>query len=203
MIQGGPDERDTVLVRNRRPGRWKDVASGSGGFVARLADDHAVLFVPSLGVPGVLITPDGAVKPLEEAFPCAGFRTFSPDGRYVDCGKCAEGAANSCRAVTLQRTSVVGGGAESMVVTMPDTSCRFRRPGVSWYDLQGRAFLLAACENGAHVLFRTSLVGEPEKFADPKGTEDRNTWYVALGFAPLEPKMFHPVRGRENEPIPR
>lgn len=204
MIQAGPDERDTVFVRDRGPGRWRDVAEGTGGSVARLADDRAVLFVPSLGVPGVLITPEGLVKPLAEAFPCEGFRTFSTDGNYVDCGRCTEGAADTCRAVTLERSSVAGGGAESAAIEAPDASCRFRRPGVSWYDHKGRAYLLAACESGARVLFRTGLAGDPEKFTDPKGNENAKTWYQAIGrFELFDPKAFHPVRGRENEPIPR
>ena len=172
--------------------------------MARLGDDHAVLYVPFLGAPGLLITPDGAVKPLAEVFPCDGFRTFSPDGRRVDCGKCTEGAADSCHAVTIERSLVAGGGAGSTVVEVPDVSCRFRRPGVSWYDRQGRAYVLAACENGARVLFRTGGAADPERFTDPKGNEDAKTWYEAIGrFELLDPKPLHPVRGRENQPIPR
>ncbi len=202
--QGGPNERDTVFVRDRRPDRWKDVAKGTGGSVARIADDHAVLFVPSPGAPGLLVTPDGAVKPLAEVFPCDGLRTISPDGRRVDCARCVEGAADGCRTVSLDRFPAAGGKSVPTTVDAPDASCRFRRPGVRWYDPRGRAYLLAVCANGASTLYRAGGAAVAEKFTSPNGSEDPKSWHAAIGqIELLEPKPLHPIRGRPNEAIPR
>jgi hypothetical protein len=202
--QAGGADRDTVLVRGPRPDRWKEVAKGTGGLVARLAEDHVVLFVPSLGAPGVVIAPDGSARPLAEVFPCEGIRTTTPDGRRMDCGRCTEGAGEDCRAVGIEPFSFSGGRAESTRFAVANASCRFRQTGVRWYDQKGRAYLLADCAGGARILYRVGASAEPERFADPKGTEDARSWYEAIGrIELLDPKPLHRIRGKANEPIPR
>jgi hypothetical protein len=201
MVQAGPDEKETLFVR--KEGRWSEVGHGSSGRVTRLAGDRAVLWYPSLGGPGLFVTQDGAARPVSGLFPCAGWQTISPDGRWIDCGTCREGGLASCRAVDIQRRSL-DGSVSGEAAADPAGACRFRVPGVRWYDAGGRAYALAECADGSRVLFRADFASDVERFASTRAIDDAPGWYQAVGRVSLrDPKAFQPLRERPDAPIPR
>lgn len=206
MIQAGFDPKETLRVKRGVfiGSVWVDVAHGSGGRVMRLAEDRAILFMPSLGAEPLVVTPDGAVAPAARTFPCDGMRTISPDGQWIDCGRCVSGAGGACTGVSLERVSPDGTHAGSATIQAPDDSCQFRRAYVLWYDRHGRAYVLASCSRGTRMLFRTDFAGDPERFTASRGTEDAKTWQEAVGkFELFSWKSFEPLHGQPNTPIPR
>jgi hypothetical protein len=205
MIQAGFDPRETLRVKRGVfiATVWVDVAQGSGGRVMRLAGDRAILFMPKLGAEALVVTPDGAVRPIASVFPCDGFRTVSPDGKWIDCARCAPGTSTACSHLSLERVSPDGAHAGSATIDAPDESCQFRRAYINWYDRPGRAYVLASCAKGSRVLFRTDFTGLPERFTTPGGTEDKATWHDAIGrFALLPWKGSEPLHGQPNTAIP-
>ena len=214
MVQAGPDQREILEVR--RGGGWKEVGRGSEGSVLPLARNRAVLWQPSITQSPLAVTPNGTARPIDDVFPCRGsntWRTISPGGDAVDCGTCVSGDALNdtvytnrvCRAVALERRTADGARAGSATVDVGGADCRFRRPGVQWYDAKDRAYSLAECRDGTRVLFRTDFGADPpERFASPGATEDPKGWIQAVGrLSLLYPKSFEALRGTHAQRVSR
>jgi hypothetical protein len=201
MVQAGPDQKETLSVR--KDGRWREVGHGSYGRVMRLAGDRAVFWFPSLGAPGLIVTPDGA-RPSSEVFPCAGWLTVSPDGAKVDCGTCPGSTPAACGTLFLERRGLDGSAGGSATADA-GSGCRFRKPGVLWYDDSGGgAYALAECADGSRVLFRTDFATDVERFTSPRAIDDRNTWSgIAKRLIFRDPKGAEDLRGTPLAPIRR
>ena len=202
MVQAGPDERETLSVR--KDGRWREVGHGSYGRVSRLAGDRAVFWspAPALGKPGLVVTPDGA-RPASEVFPCAGMGTVSSDGAAFDCGTCPGGTPAACGTLLLERRAL-DGSAVGTATAEAGSGCRFRVPGVHWYDDKGGAYAMAVCTDGSRLLFRTNFTTGVERFVSARTVEDAKTWSGIVNRLILrDPKMGEELRGTPLAPVRR
>ena len=192
MVQFGPDQRETLYVR--RGGSWTEIGHGTRGRMTLFAGGRAILWVPSLGAPLLVVTPDGISRSASQVFPCAGSLTISPDGAWVDCGTCTSGGLLACEAIAIERRAADGtpaGGAKAAAA-----GCRFRRPGVSWYDTKCRAYALASCPDGSRALFRTDFTSPVERITSPLALDDAKSWYGPAGKVALsDSKAFGPLDG--------
>jgi len=201
MVQAGPDEKETLYVR--RGGGWKEVGHGARGSVALLAGNRALYWVTSPTGPSLVVTPDGAARPVSQVFPCTGLPTISPDGAFVDCGACARGGLLACDTVALERRTSDGASAGAATIEA-SPGCRFRWPAASWYDAQSRSYVLGECPDGSRTLFRTDFAGAIERFPSARPIDDAKSWSLLAGRVALSgPKSFERLNERPTRSVRR